>query len=368
MKRTLALALLQACCVTATLTDVGSGRVRIHPRSLPFNKRDGRDCGKFEMFCEKAAGACNNACYHINCIDKNTETMVFDAGNTNDKNRLQSGCRTDDGSVCNKLPFSQKLRDPVNSTPGDLTAANCDEWPMATTKQDDFLDGNIRNSLRCIVGSENFSAGSQLNNWMKGTNANGPKKTCDGDIKDGDHWTISFNLDNVDKSNVNHCDRPGQTCDSDPFQFHMTKKTQHLDHPYKPDEHNRYSIGKNQPDLYQCRVVAHLHGTVLEATVYNNAGDNKGSAGKEGMKKNDVLEVKGLPLPLAIIYNEDDANPLSFNYGAKEFFETDLLQFFFWTSDQKGVSKQFQDDGSYCERKDKGTEHVFGCYFPCPAE
>ena len=49
--------------------------------------------------------------------------------------------------------------------------------------------------------------------------------------------------------------------------------------------------------------------------MYNNAGENKGSAGKEGMKKNDVLEVKGLPLPLAIIDEEDDANPLSFNYG-----------------------------------------------------
>ena len=48
--------------------------VRIHPRAL--TKRDGRDCGKFVMFCEKAAAACNNACYHINCIDKNSATMV----------------------------------------------------------------------------------------------------------------------------------------------------------------------------------------------------------------------------------------------------------------------------------------------------
>ena len=51
--------------------------VRIHPRALALDKRAGRDCGKFVMFCEKAAAACNNACYHINCIDKNSATMVY---------------------------------------------------------------------------------------------------------------------------------------------------------------------------------------------------------------------------------------------------------------------------------------------------
>lgn len=49
--------------------------VRIHPRSLV--KREGRDCGQFVMFCEKAAAACNNACYHINCIDTASATMVY---------------------------------------------------------------------------------------------------------------------------------------------------------------------------------------------------------------------------------------------------------------------------------------------------
>lgn len=39
--------------------------------------RDGRGCGKFVMYCEIAAGACNNACYHINCVDKNSVTMVY---------------------------------------------------------------------------------------------------------------------------------------------------------------------------------------------------------------------------------------------------------------------------------------------------
>lgn len=53
----------------------GVPSVRIHPRALA--PRAGRDCGEFVMYCEKAAGACNNACYHINCIDKNSATMVY---------------------------------------------------------------------------------------------------------------------------------------------------------------------------------------------------------------------------------------------------------------------------------------------------
>lgn len=80
----------------------------------------------------------------------------YDDGNTNDKNRKQSGCETADGSVCNKLPFSQKFHDPVENELGDTTV-NCDEWPMATVKQDDFQPGTIRNSLRCIPASENSS-------------------------------------------------------------------------------------------------------------------------------------------------------------------------------------------------------------------
>ena len=50
------------------------GSVRMSVRSIA--KRDGRDCGKFIMNCEKAAGACNNACYYNNCIDPNGATMV----------------------------------------------------------------------------------------------------------------------------------------------------------------------------------------------------------------------------------------------------------------------------------------------------
>lgn len=167
---TIAATLLHALSSATSTNEAGFSSARIHPRALV--PRDGRDCGKFVMYCEKAAGACNNACYHINCFDKNSATMVYvntldrlwltnggssyDAGNTNTKNRQQSGCETADGAICNKLPFSQRLHDPLNSALGDITV-NCDEWPMATTKQVDFKEGTVRNSLRCIHSKENSS-------------------------------------------------------------------------------------------------------------------------------------------------------------------------------------------------------------------
>ena len=54
-----------------------SPSARIHPKGLV--KRAARDCGTFTMDCSSAAGACQNACYHVNCVDTNKEssTMVY---------------------------------------------------------------------------------------------------------------------------------------------------------------------------------------------------------------------------------------------------------------------------------------------------
>ena len=40
--------------------------------------------------------------------------------------------------------------------------------------------------------------GSQLLAFMKGGNTIGPKKTCSGDMRDGDYWKIEFNTRNTD--------------------------------------------------------------------------------------------------------------------------------------------------------------------------
>ncbi|KAL9629317.1 MAG: hypothetical protein Q9204_005341 [Flavoplaca sp. TL-2023a] len=176
--------------------DLGDAAIleRAHPRAIV--KRAGRDCGIFEMDCVAAAGACNNACYFKNCINPNGYRMVYDATNTEDRNRAQSGCTVGGLSICNQLPFSQVFHDPQNKIPGD-TSVNCDEWPMATTKQTDFQPGTIRNSLRCMPGSENSSGGGQLSNWLLGDNRTGPKKTCPSPMQDGDYWTFQPGLTNA---------------------------------------------------------------------------------------------------------------------------------------------------------------------------
>ena len=82
--------------------------------------------------------------------------------------------------------------------------------------------------------------------------------------------------------------------------------------------------------------------------------------------------VEGLPIPLAIIYQADDSNPVAFNYGAAGFLSTDLMKFFFRESNEKSSHQQRNNDGSYCDGsycdiKTEGTESVIECYFPCVA-
>lgn len=74
---TVAASLLHVLSSEALTTEGTLPAARIHPRTF-IKRADGRDCGKFTMFCEKAAGACNNACYHIKCVDKGTSTMVYE--------------------------------------------------------------------------------------------------------------------------------------------------------------------------------------------------------------------------------------------------------------------------------------------------
>lgn len=122
-----------------------------------MSRAPSRDCGTYTLNCAGAEGACNNACYHINCNTRsgpNRDRFTYvgaNAGNEQTKNRRQSGCIAgSDGSPCGNYPFSQKFRDPAIQG-----AVDCDEWPMASSIQNDFVPGTVRNSLRCVPGSEN---------------------------------------------------------------------------------------------------------------------------------------------------------------------------------------------------------------------
>lgn len=72
---TVATTLLHERSNVGQANDTGIPSVRIHLRALVL--RDGRDCSKLVIYCGKVAGACNDTCYHINCVDKNSATMVY---------------------------------------------------------------------------------------------------------------------------------------------------------------------------------------------------------------------------------------------------------------------------------------------------
>lgn len=85
-------------------------------------------------------------------------------------------------------------------------------------------------------------------------------------------------------------------------------------------------------------------------------------------KKDDSFIVKALPQDLAILNQDSDTNPVTFNYGAWTFNEINIMKFFYWDSDQKGVSDQFDPDGKYCKinTKSSNEKKKIECYFPCP--
>lgn len=146
----------------------------------------------------------------------------------------------------------------------------------------------------------------------------------------------------------------------------MTKKNGHLSFPYDVNKDNHYALGRTEPDLFQCRVVVNLHGYEIEATVYDEKGEEKGSKDGRLEKKEDTLIVSGLPLDLAIIYQADDSNPVAFNYGAASFWSTNIMKFFFWESNAKGSSTQVPG-GQYCAIDPEGNQKNIDCYFPCVA-
>ena len=87
-------------------SSIAAGALRpTHARDLL--RRAGRECGDFIFKCKDAEGACNNAWFHVKCVDSSSRTMVYDASNSNNENRKQSGCNASGKSVCNQKPFSQ---------------------------------------------------------------------------------------------------------------------------------------------------------------------------------------------------------------------------------------------------------------------
>jgi hypothetical protein len=114
-----------------------------------------RHCGTLKFWCNGAAGACNNACYYINCVKGGDKRFTM-GPQTDIDNRVHSGCTTSASKgLCGLSPFSQRFldRQPYDPKRTDL---DCDEFPMAAMQQKPFA-GPVRNSIRCIDKGENRS-------------------------------------------------------------------------------------------------------------------------------------------------------------------------------------------------------------------
>lgn len=135
-----------------------------HPRDLVV--RDPHDRGTFIMFCagqtndpdyDTAYGACNNACYSINCINShNPNASVMNIAQDLSIIRPWSGCNVgsmDEHTIIEYSPFNQLFIDLVGLAKNQV---GCDQWPMAETEQVQPGPGRPPTSLRIIPDGESI--------------------------------------------------------------------------------------------------------------------------------------------------------------------------------------------------------------------
>ena len=101
--------------------------IRLIPRAR--TNPNPMQCGTFTLKCKDAEGACNNACYHIKCVNAASRTKVYVGTGqlaVASRNRLDSGNTAASNSVCRSFPFSQLL---IEDQVGSLGALyQSDEW------------------------------------------------------------------------------------------------------------------------------------------------------------------------------------------------------------------------------------------------
>ncbi|PVI03235.1 hypothetical protein DM02DRAFT_626100 [Periconia macrospinosa] len=335
------------------------------PDPAALFKRAPRDCGTFKFKCARAAGACNNACYYINCV--NNKNAQFAWGSSPVDNRIHSGCTTTTkSSLCRLTPFSQRVwdRQPDSNAPKPL---QCDEFPMNAFKQTEFKEGTVRNSLRCINGGENGSGGSQFGqfrqatgDWAKGGRLAGTR-TCDGAMNDGDTFKVDWIIDGDDGIPTADQDRlvpyckPNPNCANDGYQFHMSKLqlndggTGIVEQPYNYNTNNRYALtGKSDMKQYRVKVFRN-GGSAVEVEVFEVFGSEEVSKGKKAGEFGDKkqIEVTGLPKSLFVFGHGGLGTEVTFSYTRSD--AATLFDFDFpngdmaWGSGEKGIA------GDWCQ-------------------
>ena len=220
-------------------------------------------CGVFRMRCDNAAGACNNACYYINCLNGGNNTFVYGPLPGLD-NRVECGCKTTGKALCTAELFAQRIYDqsdaPVSIFGRRLGKwLDCDEFPMAAFQQPAFVPGGRpRNSLRCIPARENHSGGANFlafkqghGNWAPGKGALASDRTCAGSLHAGDDFRMEFITAGIPAHKhgalVPYC-KPNPDCANDGLQLHMTAlnkgrgKTGRFHKAYSYPFNNQYSL------------------------------------------------------------------------------------------------------------------------------
>ncbi|KAF2821921.1 hypothetical protein CC86DRAFT_373160 [Ophiobolus disseminans] len=325
----------------------------------PLLKKRVQDCGTWRMKCKNAAGACNNACYYINCI--NGKNNKFAWGPSPVDNRVHSGCTTTASSLCKSPPFSMRSWDQSN----DAKPMDCDEFPMNAFKQQAYKDGTHRNSLRCINNGENRSGGSQFGQFQRGIGdwkpdgKFGKDRTCKGAMGPDDTFSVDFVIDGDDgiekakqRDLIPYC-LPNPNCANDGFQFHMSKldisetKAGRMSNPYNYKRDNHYAVdGAGDIRLYRISILRRSSKT-FDVTVYERNGKDELIEKKKKTESPEYgkwfqLDDAFPKQSLAIRSNGAPGTELNFNVGHKgglNFNQGDFV----WKSGDTGIA------GAYCE-------------------
>ncbi|KAK7419199.1 hypothetical protein QQZ08_010967 [Neonectria magnoliae] len=337
--------------------------------------RQARDFGTFTVNCKGAEGACNNACYYINCETQGapdaTKITYIGPGNTveNDRNRVESGCQTSGGSVCGNYPFSQKFIED-QSAAGDM---DCDEWPPAVSQQQLFGNKPHRNSLRCIPAGENRSLGAKIGNFIN-DRGNFPGRPA-GPMARDDYFHVSFDLNGADQSKLKFCLGTGTSmCGSDGLQFEMTKKSPvnnggKIESPYdRTHNDNRYALQNTvYKDVFQCSVEMTRDGDRdfkdVKLFDYSNQDvTNTQSCNIAGATGTCTLQ--GLPNDLTISKTGNLGSVIGFEYA-----DSNNVNHFVWDSESTGDGRgPATDDGQalrFCKVVRSGNTEEIECWFPC---
>jgi Deoxyribonuclease NucA/NucB len=341
-----------------------------------LHRRAGKDFGTFKVDCAGAEGACNNACYYINCQtrgnpDANKITYIGPNGNNgeDDHNRYESGCQAQQGgSVCGNYPFSQKFIED-QSQAGNY---DCDEWPPAASQQDPFDKKKYKNSLRCMPQGENRSLGSKLGNYINGRGGPYPGRPA-GVMSRDDYFKVEFDISKADKTKVKFCQGQGTTmCGSDGLQFGMTvKKTQNgkISAQYDPKgTDNHYALQNTvYKDIFQCSIEMTRDGDrdFKDVKLFNWENSDVTQthdctiSGATG-----TCVLKGLPNDLTISKTGNVDSKIGFEYA-----DAQKVNHFKWDSESTGDGRgPATDDGEplrFCKVKKDGNKREIECWFPC---